>query len=57
MSRQQRADLIENRSVMARTVLNMLLLSMQEDSPPAESDVINTIWAAVELLSVTEVVA
>jgi hypothetical protein len=42
---------------MARSVLNMLLSSMQEDSPPVESEVINTIWAVTELLSVPEAVA
>ena len=42
MTRQERNDLIENRSEMAKTVLNMLLWS---------------IAAAIELLSVPEVAA
>ena len=57
MSAENRADLIESRASMARSVLNILLSSMQEDSPPVESEVINTIWAVTELLSVPEAVA
>ncbi|MBP8168470.1 MAG: hypothetical protein KAX99_02300 [Azonexus sp.] len=57
MTRQERNDLIENRSEMAKTVLNMLLWSMDDDCPLAEGEVHKAIAAAIELLSVPEVAA
>ncbi len=57
MTRQERNDLIENRSEMAKTVLNMLLWSMDDDCPLAEGEVHKAIAAALELLSVPEVAA
>jgi len=57
MSTQDRSDLIETRADMARTVLNILLIAMEDDSPPAEGEINKAISAAIELLSVPEVVA
>ncbi len=54
---QKRFDLIETRGMMAKTVLDILLIAMSEDSPPTENAIINTIWAVTELLSVPETVA
>lgn len=47
-----RADLIETRADMANAVLNMLLIAMENDSSPTEGAIIQTIAAAIELLSV-----
>lgn len=49
-----RADLIETRAGMASTVLNMLLIAMENDSSPTEGAIIQTISAAIELLNVPE---
>lgn len=57
MSAENRADLIENRASMAKTVLNMLLWSMQDDCTPSESEVANAISAAIELLNVPMIAA
>lgn len=57
MNTQARNDLIETRADMARTVLNILLIAMEDDSPPAEGEINKAISAAIELLSITEVVA
>lgn len=57
MNRDIRADLIESRTEMARAVLNILLIAMADDSPPVEGEINKAISAAIELLSVPEVVA
>lgn len=57
IAQQQRADLIERRAKMAATVLNLLLIAMDDDSPPVEGEISEAISAAIELLSVAEVVA
>lgn len=56
-AQQQRADLLESRTAMAKTVLNILLIAMEDDSPPVEGEINQAISAAIELLSVPEVVA
>lgn len=57
IAQQQRADLLESRAKMASTVLNILLIAMEDDSPPADGEVNRAISAAIELLSVAEKVA
>ena len=57
MSARERADLIETRAKMAATVLNILLIAMDDDSPPEGNEVQQAISAAIELLSVTEAIA
>lgn len=57
MSRQDRNDLIENRSEMAKSVLDVLMMAMENDSPPVPRVVNSVIWAATELLRIPEVVA
>lgn len=57
MSAEQRADILETRAKMASTVLNILLIAMEDDSPPVEGEVNRAISAAIELLSVAEKVA
>lgn len=52
-----RADQIETRADMAKTVLNILLIAMEDDSPPVPGEVNKAISAAIELLSVAEIVA
>jgi len=57
MSRQERNEMISSRAKLASTVLNMALAGMQDDCPLLEGEVMNAISAAIELLSVPEVVA
>ena len=57
MNAQDRADLIETRADMAKAVLDALLSAMQADNPIVPDLVEKTISAAIELLSVPEVVA
>lgn len=57
MSAQERSDLIETRADMAKSVLDVLLASMENESPPTDGVVNKVVSAAIELLSVTEIVA
>lgn len=57
MNTQDRSDLIETRADMAKAVLDVLLSAMQADNPIVPELVEKTISAAIELLSVPEVVA
>lgn len=57
MNTQDRADLIETRADMAKAVLDVLIAAMQADNPIVPELVEKTISAAIELLSVPEVVA
>ena len=57
MNAQDRSDLIETRADMAKAVLDVLIAAMQADNPIVPELVEKTISAAIELLSVPEVVA
>lgn len=57
MSAKDRNNMIETRANMAKSVLDVLLVAMENDSPPTEEAICKTISAACELLSVAEVVA
>jgi len=52
-----RADLIETRADMAKSILDILLVAIENDSPPNEETISKAISAASELLSVPEAVA
>lgn len=56
MNAQERWDLMETRTKMAKDILDVLLIAMGDDCPPSRDVEINVIWAATELLSVPEVV-
>jgi len=52
MSDQDRKDLLERRASMAKTVLMMLMISLESDCQPTSDTITEAISAAVELLEV-----
>ena len=52
MNAELRADKIETRAGMAKTVLDVLMIALDSDDPPTGDLVQKTISAATELLTV-----
>lgn len=48
----ERADLLERRSEMAKAVLDILLIALDDDSPPTNEVAVTAIQAAAELLAI-----
>lgn len=48
----ERVDLLERRNAMAKAVLDILLIALDDDSPPTSEVAVTAIQAAAELLTI-----